>query len=107
MSNLLFVCSKNRKRSPTAEAVFADDPMHEVASAGLNQDSAVPLDVELIEWADVIFVMEPEHRSRLMRRFGRHVHRQRVVNLGIADVYEPMDVELMQLIERRVRRALG
>jgi len=36
MTNLLFLCSRNRLRSPTAEPVFADRPGVETASAGLS-----------------------------------------------------------------------
>jgi len=43
MKNLLFLCSQNKLRSPTAEAVFADYPGVEVDSAGLNNDAEVPL----------------------------------------------------------------
>ncbi len=37
--NVLFLCSQNRLRSPTAEQVFADWPGIETASAGLLADA--------------------------------------------------------------------
>jgi UDP-N-acetylmuramyl pentapeptide synthase len=37
--HILFVCSRNRLRSPTAEQVFADWPGVETASAGLSPDA--------------------------------------------------------------------
>lgn len=37
---VLFVCSQNSLRSPTAEAVFRDDPRLEVRSAGTDADAA-------------------------------------------------------------------
>ncbi len=55
---ILFLCSQNKLRSPTAEAVFADHPKVEVDSAGLNNDAEVPLSEEQVEWADLILVME-------------------------------------------------
>ncbi len=55
---MLFICSQNRLRSPTAEVLFSKNRDIEVASAGTNHDAEVPLTAELIEWADVIFVME-------------------------------------------------
>ena len=51
---LLFLCSQNKLRSPTAEAVFAGHPAVEVDAAGLNNDAEVPLSEEQVEWADLI-----------------------------------------------------
>jgi len=48
MKNVLFVCSQNRRRSPTAEQIFADHPGIETSSAGNNNDAENPLDAELI-----------------------------------------------------------
>ncbi len=67
MKHLLFICSQNKLRSPTAEAVFAEIPVIDVDSAGLNNDAVVPLSPEQVEWADVIFVMEKVHREKLNR----------------------------------------
>jgi predicted protein tyrosine phosphatase len=101
--NLLFVCSRNRLRSPTAEAVFATEPGVEAASAGLNHDADTPLTPDLVDWADIVFVMERSHRRKLSQRFGRHLGGRRVVCLDIPDRYEFMDLELVRLIEARVR----
>lgn len=49
MVNVLFICSQNRLRSPTAEQVFADWPGVETASAGINHDAQVPVCPELLE----------------------------------------------------------
>lgn len=64
MRNILFVCSQNKLRSPTAEQVFAAVRDIEVMSAGTNNDAENPLSTELVEWADIIFAMEKIHRSR-------------------------------------------
>ncbi len=69
MKKILFVCSQNRLRSPTAEQVFASRPDMEVDSAGTNHDADTPLTAELVEWADMIFVMERTHRNKLQKRF--------------------------------------
>lgn len=75
MTRVLFVCSQNRLRSPTAEQVFSNRPGFEVASAGTDPAAANPLSTEIVEWADVIFVMEKAHRNRLVRRFREHLKR--------------------------------
>ena len=106
MKNVLFVCSQNKLRSPTAEQVFAQRPDIEVASAGTNSDAETPLSAELIEWADVIFVMEKAHRTKLQQRFRANLKSKRVVCLDIPDKYRFMDPELVQLLEARVGRHL-
>ena len=106
VENVLFVCSRNRLRSPTAEQVFADWPGIETASAGLAPDADQPLTTELIAWADVIFVMERVHRARLGARFGPHIRGKRVVCLDIADDFDLMDPALVKLLRARVPRHL-
>jgi len=107
LKNVLFVCSRNRLRSPTAEQVFSTRHDLEAASAGTNHDADTPLSGELVEWADVIFVMEKVHRAKLQRRFGRQLGKARIVCLDIPDDYEFMDPELVRLLQARVSRYLG
>ena len=83
MKKALFLCSRNRRRSPTAEQIFSTWPNVETGSAGLAPDADVPLSVEQIEWADIIFVMEKAHRSKLSRRFRRALKGKRVICLDI------------------------
>lgn len=106
MKHVLFVCSRNRLRSPTAEQVFADYPGIEVASAGLNADAETPMDADLAAWADIVFVMEKAHRGRLAKRFGVHLKQARVVCLDIPDNYAFMDPELVRILEARVPKLL-
>jgi len=94
----LFICSQNKLRSPTAEAVFSDYPGVERDSAGLNNDAEVPLSEEQIEWADVIIVMEKTHRERLNRKFRHPLKGKRIAVLGIPDDYEYMDPDLIRLL---------
>lgn len=103
---VLFVCGQNRLRSPTAEHVFAEWPGIEVASAGLNDDAEHPVTPELLQWADIIFVMEKAHRTRLSSKFRRHLNRQRVICLNIPDNYRYMDAHLVTLLKRVVPRHL-
>lgn len=104
--HFLFICSRNKLRSPTAEAVFAEYDSVEAASAGLNKDSENPVTPELIEWADIIFVMENAHRKRLATNFGEHLGERRVVCLNIPDRFKFMDAELVRILESRVAKYL-
>lgn len=104
--NFLFICSQNRLRSPTAEQIFSKRSDIEVASAGTNHDADNPLTPELIEWADVIVVMERVHRNKLQKRFRKSLNGQHIVCLDIPDEYEFMDESLIRLLEARMARYL-
>ena len=106
LTNLLFLCARNRLRSPTAERVFGSWPGVETASAGLAPDAEELVTADHLEWADIIFVMERAHRAKLQRRFKAHLKRARVICLDIPDDYDFMQPELVALLEQRVRRHL-
>jgi predicted protein tyrosine phosphatase len=100
--HFLFICSRNKLRSPTAEAIFSGRRGVQVTSAGLNKDAAVPVTSDLIKWADQIYVMETRHVARLKKRFGVELGKKKVACLGIPDRYGYMDPKLVSLLERRV-----
>ena len=82
--------------------MFASRPGVETASAGLAPDAEEPCSTELVEWADIIFVMERAHRARLQRRFRAQLKRARVICLDIPDDYAFMQPELVALLEKKV-----
>ncbi len=98
----LFICTHNRLRSPTAEQVFASWPGIETDSAGVGADADVPLAPEQLDWAEIVFVMEKVHRSRLSAKFRRHLNGKRIVCLDIPDDYDYMQPELVRLLEKKV-----
>ena len=98
MHRVLFLCSQNKLRSPTAEQVFASWPGVETDSAGLGVGAQVPLSPEQIEWATIIFVMENAHRRRLNTAFRRFLNGKRVICLDIPDDYDYMQPELVRLL---------
>lgn len=102
MPRVLFICSRNRLRSPTAEQVFARWPGVETDSAGLAPDADCPLTADQVEWAEVIFVMEKQHRRKLAQRFKGPLKGKQVVCLDVPDDYEYMQAELVVLLERKV-----
>ncbi len=106
MKRVLFLCTHNRLRSPTAEHIFSTWPDVETDSAGLGADAEVPLSPEQIEWATIIFVMEKTHRRKLSTKFKRHLSGKRVICLDIPDEYEYMAPELVTLLEAKVSRFL-
>ena len=96
---VLFICSRNRKRSPTAELIFSGRGGLETASAGLAPDAEEVVSAETLEWADVLFVMEHVHRRRLQRRYASHIRHARIICLDIPDRYEFMEAALIQRLE--------
>ena len=106
MKKVLFLCSRNRLRSPTAEHVFSTWPDIETDSAGLLTDADVRLSTEQIEWADIIFVMEKAHRTKLSTHFRKHLNGKRVICLNIPDDYEYMGPALVTLLEAKAGQFL-
>jgi predicted protein tyrosine phosphatase len=106
LRKILFVCSQNRLRSPTAEQVFSRRGDLDVTSAGTNRDAENPLSSELVAWADIIFVMEKAHRGRLQRRFRAALNGKRIVCLDIPDDYGFMDPTLVRLLEEKLSHHL-
>lgn len=102
MIHALFVCTQNKLRSPTAEHIFSTWQGVETDSAGIGNDANVPLSVEQIEWATMIFVMEQAHRNKLSKKFKAHLNGKRIICLNIPDDYEFMQPELIKLLEAKV-----
>ena len=101
MKRLLFICSLNKWRSPTAEHIFADYLNIETDSAGLNRGAEVRLDTAQIEWTDIIFVMEKKHHKKLNETFREYLTEKKIVVLHIPDKYQYMDKDLVRLIKER------
>ncbi|MEW6600121.1 MAG: phosphotyrosine protein phosphatase [Nitrospirota bacterium] len=99
---VLFVCTENRMRSPTAEKVFRDYPGVEARSAGIGFTSENYVEAHLIRWADIIFVMEKRHREYIRNKFKDDCEGRRIICLGIPDEYNYMDYDLVDLLKDRV-----
>ena len=102
MCNLLFLCSRNQWRSPTAEKIWRKDPDWKVRSAGLSPRARKTVSSVDIRWADIIFVMERKHLQRLRARFSRELQHKEVVVLDIMDDYQYLDPQLVLLLEDKV-----
>lgn len=100
--NVLFVCSRNRRRSPTAEQVFAANPALACRSAGTDSGAETPLGADDVAWADLIVAMERRHKRAVAERFHAALRGKRVLCLGIPDRYRFMDPELVRLLEAKL-----
>jgi len=99
---VLFICSQNCLRSPTAEEVFSIVPGLEVTSAGTDDGAEVVVSGDLVDWADIIIVMEDRHKRRMNEKFGSALRDKKLVALAIPDNYERMDPDLVAILKDRV-----
>lgn len=105
--NLLFICSRNNWRSPTAEAIYKNKQGINVKSAGTEPSARIKVTAKLIDWADTIFVMEKRHKKRLTDKFPDNTSNKPIFILDITDGYEYMDEELIEMIKKSVSSHLA
>jgi predicted protein tyrosine phosphatase len=104
--NVLFVCSRNQWRSPTAEQLFRRHPGLSVRSAGTSAGARRRVSYDDLRWADVVLVMESKHASRLRAEFGAALGDLPIRVLEIPDEYGYMHPELVELLQTAVPAAL-
>ena len=102
--NILFICSRNQWRSPTAEAIYKKRDDIFVKSAGTEPSARIRLTAKNIIWADLIFVMEKKHKQKMIERFPNETDEKRIIILDIEDEYQFMDSELIEEIETKVNQ---
>jgi predicted protein tyrosine phosphatase len=100
--NLLFICSRNQWRSPTAEAIVKNKEGIKARSAG-TEPSRIRLNQKHLLWADIIFVMEKKHKQRIRDRFPEEYLKKEIIILDIPDEYGFMSKELIDELESRVK----
>ena len=103
--NILVVCGRNKKRSRTAEFIFKNDNRFNVRSAGLSPKSDRKISESDLNWADLVFVMEAEQRAKI-REIYRHIELPKIEILDIADDYEFMNEELVEMLTERINNSL-
>jgi len=101
-TNVLFVCSRNQWRSPTAEQVWRKHPALSVRSGGTSPSARHPVSMDDLQWAQVIFVMEEKHKSRLMAAFRSQLTHKTIHVLDIEDDYQYMQPELVEQLTQAV-----
>jgi predicted protein tyrosine phosphatase len=93
---VLFVCAQNKIRSVTAEKMFSGSSHYQVRSRGVSRTARVKLTAGDIGWADIIFVMEKEHKTRIVDEFREKIAGKKIVCLFIEDIYVPMEDALIE-----------
>jgi len=100
--NLLFVCSRNNWRSPTAETIYKNRAGISVKSAGTEPSARIKLNSKHIEWSDLIFAMEKKHKERMIENYPLETKEKNIIVLDISDEYKYMDIELIDEIKAKV-----
>ena len=96
---VLFICNQNQNRSKTAEHIFKG--RFETRSAGLFNEKHVT--EEEVSWADVIVVMEDEHRTEISKRFPNYYLQKRIISLNIPDTYSYGEQRLIKILEDKMK----
>jgi protein-tyrosine phosphatase len=102
---ILVVCGRNKRRSRTAEHIFKNDSRFQIRSAGLSSQSEVQISEKLINWADIIFVMDNGQRNRINNQY-RSLDIPKIENLDISDDYEYLDSVLIDMLTKRINGTL-
>ncbi len=100
---LLFICSRNKWRSRTAEEIYRAFPGYEARSAGTEPSARIRVTAGKLGWADIVFVMERKHATYLRTKFADAIAGKRVVCLDIADGPGFMDPELIATLKSALR----
>ncbi len=100
--HLLFICSMNQWRSPTAEQVYRDYAGVNVRSRGTSQSARRTVTADDLKWADLIFVMENKQKSRLESDYPGDLRYKELYMLDIPDIYKYMDPDLIDEITASV-----
>jgi predicted protein tyrosine phosphatase len=98
---ILFLCNQGENRSKTAAELYSKK--YETESAGiyaLNPDNS--LTDSLMEWCDIIFVMEDKHINFLVNEKPNYYLNKRVINLKIPDIYSYNQPELKKILRYKV-----
>ena len=98
---ILFVCSANVDRSPTAEEIYSGRYDMEVKSAGVTDYARTPISLELIQWADIVLCMEKKHKQKIKRMFPDIVANKEIDFLDVPDLYDCMHENLVYLIREK------
>ena len=105
--NLLFVCTKNKWRSPTAENIYSNYPNLNARSAGISRSARKQIHSKDVNWADIIFVMENKHKRYIHEQFQNQISQKELIVLDIPDDYQYMDQALVSWLQDSVNAHLS
>lgn len=77
--------------------LFKNHSAHHARSAGMSDKARIKVNQKLVDWADVIFVMESKHKDLLKQRFA--LADKELIVLDIPDDYHFGDPELVGILK--------
>ena len=107
---LLFICTENLQRSPTAEELINTSPEFSnyiAKSAGTSFLARQQITKDLVNWANIIFILNEKydkHKTILLKKFPNI--KKDIIDLDIPDIYFRNDPELISIIKRKLKKYL-
>ncbi len=102
-THLLFICTANQQRSPTAEYLFESHEQYEAKSAGTHPLAEVQVRSYSIEWADIIFCMEENHKQFLLANFPL-AKKKKIIVLDVPNIFYKNDLNLKQILKKKLSK---
>ena len=87
----------NKQRSLTAEHLYRNDARIEVRSAGVRSEAKRRVSAADLRWADIVFVMEHDHKRWITMRF-EELDLPPIDVLDIPDEYGYMAADLQEML---------
>jgi len=100
--NVLFVCSMNKWRSPTAEKIYSNHPLLSARSGGTSSKARHHVSLNDLKWSDIVIVMESKHKQRLVADYPEAMKFREVHVLEIEDNYKYMEPELIEELQASI-----
>lgn len=98
MKKLLFVCGRNEQRSPSFEIWFKEyKPEYEVMSAGITKALPGEINRDMLNWADMVFLMDLEQEIFIKREFPEFISKCEII--GCSDQYPRASEQLNRVIK--------
>lgn len=99
---VLCVCSAGLLRSPTIAHTLSATPYdYNTRIAGTAGFALTPVTDDLLHWADEIVCADTEHAIYIRNRLMDLNKDTLIINLGIPDIYDYRNPELVALIKQR------
>lgn len=101
-TRILFVCTINLMRSATAHQIYSNDLRFEVRSAGTHRSARTVISKNLLDWAEVVIVMEDHHLRVIRKMYSGITGSKTIACFDVPDNYDYMQSELITLLRFKV-----
>ena len=103
--NVLFVCTENLARSPTAAVLFRELQgqvgRHNARAVGTAPHAPQRLTTRELAWAELVAVMEPRHLGTIIAKWPQQA--KKVVVLQVEEHLASSERDLRRILEPKIR----